>query len=110
MVIDAVGELYAAATDSERLQDYLYALVQHFTVNTVTSLLTFETAGLGITASTGQEVRFSYMSDNIVLLELRLEDETTRRTVRVLKTRNSTHDPKVRELEIGSGGARVVPR
>jgi len=108
VVIDAVGELYAAATDSDRLHDYLYALVQHFAVSSVTSMLTFETVGLGGVSAAGQNIRFSYMSDNIVLLELVMERDQTRRTVRALKTRNSAHDPAVRELEIGSGGARVL--
>ena len=43
VVIDAVGDLVSAASDAQRLHDYVYALVQHFTVKGVTSILTFET-------------------------------------------------------------------
>lgn len=107
VVIDAIGELYAASADPARLHDYLYALVQHFTTRGVTSLLTFETMGIGGVA-TGQDVRFSYISDNIVLLDMVLEREFTRRTVRALKTRNSAHDARVRELVFDGGGARVT--
>ena len=39
VVIDAVGELVSSASDPQRLHDYLYALVQHFTVRGVTSML-----------------------------------------------------------------------
>src|SRR5206468_12581612 len=45
LVIDALGDLASAATDPQRLHDYLYALVQHFAVSTITSVLNFETAG-----------------------------------------------------------------
>jgi circadian clock protein KaiC len=107
VVIDALGELYASASDPGRLHDYLYALVQHFTTRGVTSLVTFETVGLGGIASS-QDVRFSYITDNIVLLDAVLERDRTRRTARVLKTRNSPHDSAVREILFGADGARIV--
>jgi circadian clock protein KaiC len=106
VVVDAVGDLVTAASDAQRLHDYLYSLVQHFAVNGVTTLLTFES---GITAdgsSSMSEQRFSYMSDNVLMIALGGE-ERTRRTIRVVKTRNSAHDPVVRQLEISSAGARV---
>ena len=106
VVVDAVGDLITAASDTQRLHDYLYSLVQHFAVNGVTSLLTFES---GITPYGGvdaHEQRFSYMSDNVLSIALGGE-ERTRRTIRVNKTRNSGHDPVVRQLEISSAGARV---
>ena len=106
VVVDAVGDLVTAASDAQRLHDYLYSLVQHFAVNGVTSLLTFES---GISAGGSldlAEQRFSYMSDNVLAIA-RGGEERTRRTIRVVKTRNSGHDPVVRELEITSAGARV---
>jgi circadian clock protein KaiC len=106
VVIDAVGDLVTAASDTQRLHDYLYSLVQHFAVNGVTSLLTFE-SGISADGSLGiSEQRFSYMSDNVLAIALG-GDERTRRTIRVVKTRNSGHDPVVRELNITSAGARV---
>jgi circadian clock protein KaiC len=106
VVVDAVGDLVTAASDTQRLHDYLYSLVQHFAVNGVTTLLTFES---GITADGSlslSEQRFSYMSDNVLAIALGGE-ERTRRTIRVVKTRNSAHDPVVRQLDISSAGARV---
>ncbi|HMI57860.1 MAG TPA: ATPase domain-containing protein [Gemmatimonadaceae bacterium] len=106
VVVDAVGDLITAASDTQRLHDYLYSLVQHFAVNGVTSLLTFES---GISAYGGldtHEQRFSYMSDNVLAIALGGE-ERTRRTIRVIKTRNSGHDPVVRSLDISGAGARV---
>ena len=106
VVIDAVGDLVIAASDTQRLHDYMYALVQHFAVNGVTSLLTVESGISGDGRHELSEQRFSYMSDNVLAISLGGE-ERTRRTIRVMKTRNSGHDPVVRELEITSAGARV---
>jgi circadian clock protein KaiC len=106
VVVDAVGDLATAAQDPQRLHDYLYSLVQHFTVRGVTSFLTFE-SGDGVTGANLYEQRFSYMSDNVLQIGLKGETETLR-TIRVVKTRNSGHDPVVRVLEIGKAGARVI--
>jgi circadian clock protein KaiC len=105
LVIDALGDLASAATDAQRLHDYLYALVQHFAVSTITSVLTFETTaashgGLGV------QNAMSYLSDNVLLLSVSGE-QRTRRTLRVLKTRGSAHDTTVREVEITERGLAV---
>jgi len=106
VVVDAVGDLISAASDTQRLHDYLYSLVQHFAVNGVTSLLTFESGITSMGGLDGHEQRFSYMSDNVLAISLGGE-ERTRRTIRVIKTRNSAHDPVVRQLDISAAGARV---
>jgi circadian clock protein KaiC len=106
VVVDAVGDLISAASDAQRLHDYLYSLVQHFAVNGVTSLLTFESGSSSLGVLSAHEQRFSYMSDNVLAISLGGE-ERTRRTIRVIKTRNSAHDPVVRQLDISSAGARV---
>jgi circadian clock protein KaiC len=109
VVLDAAGDLIMAASDSQRLHDYLYALVQHFTVAGVTSVLTYETAG-GVTdagGGTGLGGRFSYMSDNIVWIRIDVS-EVVRRSVLVLKARGSAHDLHAHELQMSASGARVV--
>ncbi|HEX2166329.1 MAG TPA: ATPase domain-containing protein, partial [Longimicrobiales bacterium] len=108
IVIDAVGDLVTAARDAQRLHDYLYALSQHFAVNGVTAVFTFETARPGITGSYTIDAPFSHLSDNILLLEMVIEEERTERRVRVLKTRGSTHDPRVREIDISADGVKVI--
>jgi circadian clock protein KaiC len=106
LVIDAIGDLASAATDPQRLHDYLYALVQHFAVSTVTSVLNFETTGNRIA---GEELQnaMSYLSDNVLLLTVDGEEQTRRR-LRVLKTRGSAHDAKVREVEITGAGLSIL--
>ena len=105
LVLDAVGDLASAATDPQRLHDYLYALVQHLAVRTITSVLNFETTGNTI-AHAGMQNAMSYLSDNVLLLTLDGEDRT-RRALRVVKTRGSAHDTRVREVSIGPGGLSV---
>ena len=106
LVLDAVGDLASAATDPQRLHDYLYALVQHLAVRTITSVLNFETTGNTVVHA-GMQNAMSYLSDNVLLLTLD-GDDRTRRRLRVLKTRGSAHDTRVREVEIGAGGLRVL--
>src|SRR5687767_1779021 len=106
LVLDAVGDLASAASDTQRLHDYLYALVQHFAVRTITSVLNLETMGNTIGGG-GVQNAVSYLSDNVLLLTV--DGETrTRRSLRILKTRGSAHDSRVREVEISSTGLRVL--
>jgi circadian clock protein KaiC len=106
LVVDALGDLASAATDPQRLHDYLYSLVQHFAVSTITSILTFETAGNSLTGGDGVQNAMSYLSDNVLLLTVGGE-ERTRRRLRILKTRGSGHDTMVREVEITESGLTV---
>lgn len=106
LVLDAVGDLASAATDPQRLHDYLYALVQHFAVRTITSVLNFETVGSAI-STPGMQNAMSYLSDNVLVLTVS-GVEQTRRAIRVVKTRGSAHDTRVREVEITTDGLSVL--
>ena len=107
LVIDAVGDLAAAAADTQRLHDYLYSLIQHFAVRGVTTMLTLE-SGEGFTGSVTSlaDQRFSYMSDNLVYLAWSA-DLASRRTLRIVKMRGSAHHYATREFAIGPEGARI---
>jgi circadian clock protein KaiC len=107
LVLDAVGDLATAARDARRLHDYLYALSQHFAVHGITALVCFETARPGVTGEYAIDAPFSHLSDNILLLEIGIEQERTQRKLRVIKTRGSGHDARVREIEITAQGAEV---
>lgn len=106
LVIDAVGDLAAAASDSQRLHDYLYSLIQHFAARGVTTILTLE-SGEGLTGRVMMgDQRFSYMSDNLIYLAWSAE-KVGHRTIRVVKMRGSGHDREEREFEIGEHGVRI---
>jgi circadian clock protein KaiC len=109
VVIDAVGDLVNAASDPKRLHDYLYALVQHFTVKGVTSMLVLETGTSPdqreFSAGKG-DGQFSYMSDNIILLSADRTGRATRH-LSILKARATRHDLGIHEVEITEGGLGV---
>ena len=106
LVIDAVGDLAAAASDSQRLHDYLYSLIQHFAARGVTTVMTMESGEAFTGASTMNDQRFSYMSDNLIYLAWSAE-KVGHRTIRIIKMRGSAHDRETREFEIGGHGARI---
>jgi circadian clock protein KaiC len=107
LVIDAVGDLASAASDSQRLHDYLYSLIQHFAARGVTTVLTLE-SGEGFTGGVmSHDQRFSYMSDNLIYLAWS-SDDVGRRTIRIVKMRGSAHDKDVRDFEIRAAGARIT--
>jgi circadian clock protein KaiC len=102
VVIDAVGDLLGAASDLQRLHGYLYALAQHFAVQGVSSIFTYETA-----ASGDVERRLSALADNILLIGVELAERRGLRTLRVVKARGIAHDLDVHELRISGKGAEV---
>lgn len=106
LVLDAIGDLAASTSEEQRLPDYLYALTQHLAVRGISSVLTFENASQGITGRDLHAGPISYMADNLILLDMRGE-ESTRRTVRIIKARGSAHDPNVRDITITARGVSV---
>ena len=105
VVIDAVSDLEKSAQDPHRYRDFLYALTQMLVVRNVTSMLIVEASGVlpghGLTA-----FEVSYMSDNILLLEMLLGEDLTR-TIRIIKSRGSRHDGRRHALRIAADGVEV---
>jgi circadian clock protein KaiC len=102
IVIDALGNLLSAATDQERLQSYLYALSQHFAVNGIASLVTYEAPTTRVNDS-----RISAISDNIFVLGMHL-GESPRRTFQVIKARGIAHDIREHAVTITANGLEVA--
>ncbi len=105
VVIDAIGDIATAASDVQRLHDYLYSLIQHFAVRGVTTILTLE-VGDDSFGGMGSDPRFSYMSDNLIHLAWNTKN-VEKRTIRIVKMRGSAHEHAMREFEIDASGARV---
>jgi circadian clock protein KaiC len=89
------------------MQDYLYALVQHFVVMGVSSMLTLETDP-PVLANAENQGRLSHMTDNIIFLELHEHNGSVGRRLRIVKARGAAHDLQYRELQISDEGLRVV--
>ena len=90
-----------AARDAKRFRDYAYALTQRFATLNVTALMMMET-----TQAADMPGEVAPMVDNILLLEMMLE-ETTQRTIRIVKTRGSGYDARRYPLRITSDGIVV---
>jgi circadian clock protein KaiC len=105
VVIDAAGDLEKVSGDPLRYRDLLYSLTQAFAAQNVTSMIIAETVGQSPGHElTGYEV--SYMSDNILLLEVLLGEDLAR-TIRILKSRGSEHDGRRHRLRISRSGVAV---
>jgi len=107
VVIDALGDLAIAAGDPTRMHGYVYAMVQHFAVMGVTSMLTLETDPPTM-ATDETHGRLSHMTDNIIFLEIRAEGGVVGRRLRIAKARGIAHDLQAREMRIDGGGLRIV--
>jgi circadian clock protein KaiC len=105
VVIDSVTDLEKGSADPLRYRDLLYSLTQLFAAQNVTSMLLVETVNLspGHVITTSE---VSYMSDNILLLEVLLGEDLTR-TIRILKSRGSEHDGHRHRLRITRSGVAV---
>jgi KaiC/GvpD/RAD55 family RecA-like ATPase/ActR/RegA family two-component response regulator len=93
VVIDSLGDLMSASREAQRFRDYVYAMMQRFSAQAITAMLTMESQD----GRLATEV--SPMTDNIVLLEMVLED-TMRRTIRIIKTRGSGYDARRYPLRV----------
>ena len=102
VVIDALGDLERCSIDRQRFSDFIYALTQWFAAENVTCMMTYELTNLfEVQGISDQEI--SNMSDNIVLLRFR-EGPEMERTLRIIKTRGSSHDNREHNLEITRKG------
>ena len=103
VLIDSLGDLVFAAGDETRYREYLYSLVQRCSRIGVSLLMTFELPDL-FQVRRLAEVGVSHMSDNVVVLQYLRQPAAIRRTLTVLKTRASLHQPQVREFTITPEG------
>lgn len=110
VVVDAVGDLAMAAADPQRIHDFLYALVQRFTVLGITVLFLMEDTvhgPLALPPGPTEFGRLSYMCDNLIVLEIDRGDRLQRR-IRVYKTRGSGHDETVHSMTLTEAGVSVA--
>ncbi len=103
VLIDSLADLRLAAGEETRFREFVYSLVQRFSRQGVSVLMTFEIPDLyGATRLSDSAV--SPLSDNVVVLSYLREHRALSRTITVVKTRASRHDPEVRKFVIGTEG------
>jgi circadian clock protein KaiC len=103
ILIDSLADLRMAASDSTRFREFAYSLVQRFARQGVGVVMTFEIPDL-FGANRLSDDAVSPLSDNVVLLSYLRDSDSIKRTMSVIKTRASHHDPAVRQFLIGQHG------
>jgi circadian clock protein KaiC len=108
VVIDSIGDLAMSASDPQRLHDYLYALVQHFAVKSITAMFTLEIGPRSISDGSDSALgRVSYMSDNLIWLALKQIPET-RRELTCTKSRGSEQSLDTHQFHIRKDGLHIL--
>lgn len=106
--IDTLGDLRRAAVDELRFREYLYSLLQRCAKNQISLMMSLETPGpFGVSYISAGDI--SHLSDNVILLQFVPRDAQLKRTVMVVKTRASRHDPDIREFRITPEGILLDP-
>jgi circadian clock protein KaiC len=103
ILIDSLGDLAFASGDEVRSREYLYSLVQRCSRRGVSLLMTLELPDL-FQLTRLAELGVSHVSDNVLLLQYAPRQASVARTLTVLKTRASLHEPQIREFTITSEG------
>lgn len=115
VMVDSLADLRSSSVDDQRFREYVYSLLHRCSRTGVSVMLSHEIPELyGTTTLT--EFGASHLADNVVLVQYNMRDDgAIGRSLTVLKTRASSHDPRVREFSITSqgitldGGAAVEP-
>lgn len=103
VLIDSLADLRMAAGDEVRFHEFIYSIVQRFSRQGVSVLMTLEIPDLYGTDRISDSA-VSPLADNVVLLSYQQEGGTTGRAMNVIKTRASSHDPTARTFAIGPQG------
>jgi len=107
VLVDSLADLSIAAADPRRFREWMYSLTQRFARMGVSLMMTLEVPELFEMARVSEE-GMSHLSDNVLLLQYRREEDRLQRALTVLKTRASRHDPSVRAYDITSEGITLA--
>ena len=105
VVLDTIETLFAGLTDASILRSELRRLFGWLKDRGLTTIITGE-RGEGQLTRQGLE---EYVSDCVILLDNRVEDQITTRRLRVVKYRGSTHGTNEYPFLIDEGGISVLP-
>ena len=103
VLIDSLSDLHYAATDPVRFREFIYSLTQRLSRSGISPIMTSEVPDLFHVGRLA-EYGISHLSDNVILLQYVRADTRLLRTVTVVKSRASAHDPEIREFDITSDG------
>jgi circadian clock protein KaiC len=102
-MIDSLSDLQYATPDPVRFREFVYSLTQRLSRAGISPLMTSELPELFHVGRLA-EYGISHLSDNVVLLQYLRAESRLLRTVAILKSRASAHDPEIREFDITADG------
>ena len=105
VVLDTIESLFSGLTNTTILRAELRRLFQWLKTKGVTAVITGE-GGEGELTRHGIE---EYVADCVILLDHRVNEETSVRRIRVLKYRGTTHGTNQYPFLIGKTGLSVLP-
>jgi circadian clock protein KaiC len=103
VMIDSLSDLQYATPDPVRFREFVYSLTQRLSRAGISPIMTSEVPDL-FQVGRLAEYGISHLSDNVILLQYLRAESRLLRTVTVLKSRASAHDPEIREFEITADG------
>jgi circadian clock protein KaiC len=103
VMIDSLSDLQYATSDPIRFREFVYSLTQRLSRAGISPIMTSELQDL-FQVGRLAEYGISHLSDNVILLQYVRAESRLLRTVTILKSRASAHDPEVREFEITPNG------
>lgn len=86
-----------------RFREFIYSLTQRLSRAGISPIMTSEIPEL-FQVGRLAEYGISHLSDNVVMLQYLRAESRLLRTVTILKSRASAHDPEVREFDITADG------
>jgi circadian clock protein KaiC len=103
VMVDSLSDLQYATPDPVRFREFIYSLTQRLSRAGISSVLTSEIPDLFHVGRLA-EYGISHLSDNVILLQYLRAESRLLRTVTILKSRASAHDPQIREFDITPKG------
>jgi circadian clock protein KaiC len=108
VLVDGLSDLQYASPDPVRFREFIYSLNQRLSRQDVSPVMTSELPDLFHVGRLA-EYGISHLADNVILLQYLRADTRLRRTVTVLKSRATAHDPTIREFDITPEGIVLAP-
>jgi KaiC len=102
-LIDSLSDLQYAAPDAVCFREFVYSLMQRLSREGISPIMTSEIPDLFHVGRLA-EYGISHLSDNVILLQYLRTESRLLRTVTILKSRGSAHEPEIREFDITPGG------
>jgi circadian clock protein KaiC len=105
VVLDTLESVFAALSNTENLRTEVAGLFQWLKDKGVTAVITGERHNAELTKYGFEE----YVSDCVILLDHRITDQTSKRRMRIIKYRGSSHSADEVPFLIGDTGLSVFP-